>query len=69
MSINPSERMAPSRGQDSSFDYIIKCLRIFSSWNYIIFTHGNLWALQVALVVKNLPAIAGDMRDMRSVPR
>ena len=65
MSSNPSERMAPSRGQDSSFDYIIKCLRIFSSWNYIIFTHGN----QVALVVKNLPAIAGDVRDTRSVPR
>ena len=25
-------------------------------------------ALQVALVVKNLPAIAGDIRDMDSIP-
>ena len=27
-----------------------------------------LWASQVALVVKNLPANAGDIRDMGSIP-
>ena len=28
----------------------------------------SLWASQVALVVKNLPASAGDVRDMGSIP-
>ena len=37
---------------------ILKCLRIFSS-------HG---ASQVALVVKNPPANAGDIRDVGSIP-
>ena len=27
-----------------------------------------MWASQVALVVKNLPAITGDIRDMGSIP-
>ena len=27
------------------------------------------WASQVALVVKNLPAKAGDIKDMDSIPR
>ena len=27
-----------------------------------------IWASQVALVVKNPPAIAGDIRDMGSIP-
>ena len=30
---------------------------------------GMPWASQVALVVKNLPASAGDIRDTGSVPR
>ena len=29
---------------------------------------SNRWASQVALVVKNLPANAGDVRDASSVP-
>ena len=29
---------------------------------------GILWAPQVVLVVKNLPANAGDLRDMVSIP-
>ena len=29
---------------------------------------GIFWAFQVALVVKNLPAIAGDIRDAGLVP-
>jgi len=29
---------------------------------------STLWASQVALVVKNLPANAGDVRDMGSIP-
>ena len=28
-----------------------------------------MWASQAALVVKNLPANAGDIRDMGSIPR
>ena len=28
-----------------------------------------MWAFQVALVVKNLPAIAGDIKDVGSVPK
>ena len=28
----------------------------------------NLWASQVVLVVKNLPANAGDIRDVGSIP-
>ena len=28
----------------------------------------RIWASQVALVVKNLPANAGDVRDMVSIP-
>ena len=28
----------------------------------------DVWAFQVALVVKNLPADAGDTRDMGSIP-
>ena len=31
--------------------------------------YGTLWASQVALVVKNLPANAGDIRDAGSIPR
>ena len=30
--------------------------------------HCGAWASQVALVVKNLPAIAGDVRDMGLIP-
>ena len=30
--------------------------------------YGTLWASQVALVVKNLPANAGDIRDAGSIP-
>ena len=29
---------------------------------------GELWASQVALMVKNLPANAGDIRDQDSIP-
>ena len=30
--------------------------------------HAPIWAFQVDLVVKNLPASAGNLRDMGSVP-
>ena len=36
------------------------------SWKFRIFPPGPS---QVALVVKNPPAIAGDIRDMGSIPR
>ena len=29
---------------------------------------GSFWASQVSLVVKNPPANAGDVRDVRSIP-
>ena len=29
---------------------------------------SNIWASQVALVVKNPPASAGDLRDVGSIP-
>ena len=29
---------------------------------------GSAWSFQAALVVKNLPANAGDMRDVGSIP-
>ena len=31
-------------------------------------THTNKWATQVALVVKNLPASSGEVRDMGLIP-
>ena len=34
----------------------------------MIHIHIHIWASQVALVVKNLPAKAGDIRDLGSVP-
>ena len=30
--------------------------------------HKSLWASQVALVVKNLPVNAGDIKDVGSIP-
>ena len=33
-----------------------------------IMTSDKLWASKVALVVKNLPANAGDIRDVGSTP-
>ena len=33
-----------------------------------MFTMGLSWASQVALVVKNTPANAGDLRDAGSIP-
>ena len=35
---------------------------------YIIFTYITTWASQVAIVVKNLSANAGDVRDVGSIP-
>ena len=39
-------------------------------FHYCILFHGttNRWASQAALVVKNLPADAGDRRDVGSIP-
>ena len=34
----------------------------------IISTYITIWASQVAIVVKNLSAIAGDVRDVGSIP-
>ena len=30
--------------------------------------HTNIWASQASLVVKNLPASAGNIRDVGSIP-
>ena len=40
-------------------------------WEFEINTHTHLcikWASQLALVVKNLPVCAGDVRDVGSIP-
>ena len=31
-------------------------------------SHFSVWAFQVVLVVKNIPANAGDVRDVGSIP-
>ena len=36
---------------------------------YIISTYITIWASQVAIVVKNPSAKAGDVRDVGSIPR
>ena len=38
--------------------------KIFKNWNSPI----NMWTSQVVLVIKNLPANAGDTRDVGLVP-
>ena len=41
------------------------------SWSYhdgIVLPQGRVRASQVALVVKNLPVNAGDIRDLGSIP-
>ena len=37
-----------------------------STWNILM--HNDLWAFQLALVVKNLTANAGDVRDLDLIP-
>ena len=43
------------------------CYVFLVDWPFIIM-YVPLWASQVALVVKNLPANAGDIRDLGSIP-
>ena len=40
----------------------------FSSSFVYIYTHTHTWDSQVALMVKNLPSNARDLRDVGSVP-
>ena len=47
--------------------HIWDCYVFLVDWPFIII-HVPLWASQVALVVKNLPANAGDIRDLGSIP-
>ena len=42
---------------------VLKTVNIYPS--YLL--HANHWASQVVLVVENLPANAGDIRDMGSI--
>ena len=46
------------------------CLSFFFSFQtlYFILGYRQIWASQVELVVKNLPANAGDVRDSGSIP-
>ena len=43
----------------------LMCLCVHGILSYI---YNLVWASQVALVVKNLPANAGDIRDVGSIP-
>ena len=57
----------------SSFRFVLKLLLEWSFWpTWYIVTMMKLWvftwASQVALVVKNPPANAGDIKDMGSIP-
>ena len=47
-----------------------RALLIFPDWNFVSIKHwpSFLWASQVALVVKNPPANAGDVRDRGLIP-
>ena len=47
--------------------HIWDCYVFLVGWPFIIM-FVPLWASQVALVVKNLPANAGDIRDLGSIP-
>ena len=47
--------------------HIWDCYIFLVGWPFIIM-FVPLWASQVALVVKNLPANAGDIRDLGSIP-
>ena len=60
-----------------SIHIILSLLSLVLYSNFLLaiyFTHGKyiylpcVWASQVALVVKNLPASAEDMKDMGSIP-
>ena len=42
--------------------------RYTEMFTYQLLGKQNAWASQVALVVKNLPASAGDIRDRGSIP-
>ena len=50
----------------SRFAHLIKLTQMHS---FLWLTNIPLWASQVVLVVKNLPANAGDTRDACSIPR
>ena len=41
---------------------------LFLIFIYLVAQAGLSWASQVVLVVKNLPANAGDIRDASSIP-
>ena len=46
----------------------LKAVLVFFLTFYFVFWYSQLWASQMAPVVKKLPANAGDIRDTGSVP-
>ena len=56
-------------GQNRIFSYAqIISLKIFINMVVLTYVHKLCGASQVALVVKNLPANVGDVRDASSIP-
>ena len=47
---------------------IITCWTNYSLSTFITIFQTSLWASQVVLVIKNLPANAGDLRDASRIP-
>ena len=55
------------KSQDQAFSGWVKCTSIYPQKVY--YPHYNYsWASQVVLVVKNVPANTGDIRDASSIP-
>ena len=48
--------------------YVRFSVFLFLIFIYLVAQAGLSWASQVVLVVKNLPANAGDIRDASSIP-
>ena len=56
------------RGWGSLFSFLLSHSNPLIRRTKIEFKYTEVWASQAALVVKNLPACAGDIRDVGSIP-
>ena len=68
-----SRPLSPPRGPQTSFQPT-RVLTLANEWinksniHFIFYCMAFPWASQVVLVIKNLPANAGDTKDMGSLP-
>ena len=49
-------------------DVVIHKMNFLAYYYYFFWSYQSYWSSQVALVVKNPPANAGDIRDMSLIP-